>query len=79
MRIPSYSPFPADLGIDPVHQFSSFASEPGPFSEVAIETLEPLAHLRHDFEIDNVRLSDFESQPSSMSVRGGNNRPRGIR
>ena len=66
-RLPiSYSPFPADLAISPVGQF--FLTEVNTVSAAAIDTLEPLAHLRKDFELDNVRLTDYEWQTSITPV-----------
>jgi hypothetical protein len=59
----SYSPFPADLGLDPISQF--FSDAQGSFSDVAIAISKPLAYIQKDFEIDNVRLSDFESHAST--------------
>jgi hypothetical protein len=59
----SYSPFPADLGLDPVSQF--FSDAQGSFSDVAIAISKPLAYIQKNFEIDNVRLSDFESHAST--------------
>jgi hypothetical protein len=59
----SYSPFPADLGLDPVSQF--FSDAQGSFSDVEIAISKPLAYIQKDFEIDNVRLSDFESHAST--------------
>lgn len=56
----SYSPFPADLSINPVSQYFTFRRSERPLSEVVIQSMEPLVHLRKDFEIDGLRLSDFE-------------------
>ncbi|HEX7361811.1 MAG TPA: hypothetical protein VF283_15075 [Bryobacteraceae bacterium] len=56
-RIGSYSPFPADLHIDPIVRF--FSPRPNAISAVAVETWEPLAHLERDFEINGVRLDSF--------------------
>ena len=63
----SYSPFPADLSIDPIAQF--FSPQFSPVSEIVVETLEPIAYLRRDFEFDNVRLSDFERHPSTTALK----------
>jgi hypothetical protein len=64
-RRASYSPFPADLRIDPIDQF--FAPQFGSVSAIVVETVRPLAYLRRDFEIDNVRLGDFEMQRLSKT------------
>ncbi|MBV8809140.1 MAG: hypothetical protein JO033_10745 [Acidobacteriaceae bacterium] len=56
----SYSPFPAGLSLEPVTQFFSFNTEPGAFAGAAVQTLEPLAHIRREFEIRDIRLRDFE-------------------
>ncbi len=55
----SYSPFPADIGISPVYRDFEFASSSIPWEEVVVGTMEPLAHIRLNFEIHNLRLSDF--------------------
>jgi hypothetical protein len=60
----SYSPFPADLAFDPVNSHLAYIASleyPFPaFTAATIQTSEPLAHLRRDFEIGDLRLSDFE-------------------
>jgi hypothetical protein len=58
----SYSPFPASLNIDPVETrwASAYAAGPPPnVRDVTIVVEEPLAHLRRDFEAQNIRLEDF--------------------
>jgi hypothetical protein len=58
----SYSPFPANLNIDPVETrwASAYASGPPPtVRDVTIVVEEPLAHLRRDFEAQGVRLDEF--------------------
>ncbi|MDQ2711685.1 MAG: hypothetical protein M3Y24_05510 [Acidobacteriota bacterium] len=57
LRLRSYSPFPADLNIDPLYQF--FSPKTDTISGADVEALEPLAYLRRDFEIDQIRLNDF--------------------
>jgi len=66
-RAISYSPFPAELGISPVSQDFTFSTVPAPLSEARVDTVEPLAHIRRNFEIDNLRLGDFEVRPASVS------------
>ena len=60
----TYSPFPADLAFDPVKRHLAYIASleyPFPaFTAATIQTSEPLAHLRRDFEIGGLRLSDFE-------------------
>src|SRR5262249_25758567 len=59
----SYSPFPADPEISPVTQyFNYFNMQPfrGTLSRAVIRTLEPLGHFSREFQIDNLRLGDFE-------------------
>jgi hypothetical protein len=56
----SYSPFPADTGINPVSQDFTFSSTPAPLSEARVDTIEPLAYLQRNFTIDNLRLADYE-------------------
>jgi hypothetical protein len=60
----TYSPFPADLALDPVNSHLTYTASLNypfaPFTAATVETTEPLAHLRRDFEIGGLRLSDFE-------------------
>jgi hypothetical protein len=62
-----YSSFPADLGIVPVMQDFVFYNVHAPADQSAIDTMEPLAHIRLDFEINNMRLSDYELHRSQLS------------
>jgi hypothetical protein len=62
-RAISYSPFPAQAGINPVSQDFTFSSAPVKVSEARIETAEILAHIKRSFQIDNLRLGDFEVRP----------------
>jgi hypothetical protein len=63
----SYSPFPAELGISPVSQDFTFSTVSVPLSEARVDTVEPLAHIRRNFEIGNLRLADFEVHPAPVS------------
>jgi hypothetical protein len=57
----SYSPIPADLGISPVNQYFTYWSPgPGPVSEVVVQSIRPVAHLRRDFDIAGLKLADHE-------------------
>jgi hypothetical protein len=56
-RLASYSPFPADLNVDPVSRF--FLPRTRTISAARVEALRPLAHLERDFEIAHVHLNDF--------------------
>jgi hypothetical protein len=58
----SYSPFPADLGISPVNQYSTYSTLQGPASVVDIYTTEPLAYIQREFELQGVRLADYEQR-----------------
>jgi hypothetical protein len=66
----TYSPFPADLAFDPVNSHLSYIASleyPFPaFTAATIQTTEPLSHLRRDFEIGGLRLSDFEVRLKSI-------------
>jgi len=66
-RAISYSPFPAELGVSPVSQDFTFSIVRVPLSEARVDTVEPLAHIRRNFEIDNLRLADFEVHPAPVS------------
>jgi hypothetical protein len=58
----SYSPFPANLNIDPIETrwASAYAAGPPPnVRDVTITVEEPLEHLRRDFEARDVHLDQF--------------------
>jgi hypothetical protein len=55
----SYSPFPAELNISPVESYWARASL-NQSGEVTIVTQEPIAHVRTDVELRDVRLGDLE-------------------
>ncbi|HZQ56342.1 MAG TPA: hypothetical protein VFB14_29405 [Bryobacteraceae bacterium] len=55
---PSYSPFPADLGIDPVYQ-SLWRPNADTITAAQVQTVQPIAYLECKFDIEQVRLSDF--------------------
>jgi len=59
-RWPSYSPFAADLSLNPIYQYSTYRALQGETSAVEVHTLEPLGYVQRDFEIKNLRLADFE-------------------
>ena len=63
----SYSPFPAEPGISPVSQDFTFSTAHVPFSEGRVVTLQALAHIRRNFEIDNLRLGDFQVDAAPVS------------
>lgn len=54
----SYSPFPADLGVDPVYQSPS-PPHADTITGVQVETVQPMEHLECKFDIEQVRLADF--------------------
>jgi len=54
----SYSPFPAGLGLGPIETHSTEGT-PTLDKEVAIIVKEPIAHIRRDFEVRDVRLVDL--------------------
>lgn len=59
----SFSPFPADVGLNPVDQDFVFTSASVPWEKAVVGTVQPLAHIRLNFEIRNLRLADIELQP----------------
>jgi len=60
----SYSPFPADLGVNPLSE-SFFTPVIDPISAANVATLMPVAHLERGFVITNVHLTDFAAPPHS--------------
>ena len=57
-RLISYSPFPANLQLDPVVEDTAahWSRDTEPTREVTIQSEEPLAYLRRDVEIPNLSL-----------------------
>lgn len=69
-RAISYSPFPAAPGIVPVSQDFAFSIAPiarVELSEARVDTVEPLAYIQRNFEIDNLRLGDFQRDAAPVS------------
>ena len=58
-RPPSYSPFPADSMI-PVTQSMQIAETANPVTAVRSLALEPVAHIRREFELAGVRLGEVD-------------------
>jgi hypothetical protein len=55
-RQPSFSPFPAELRISPVsHEYTTF-NDLETWDRAVIQTLEPLGHIRLDFDVDAGRM-----------------------
>lgn len=63
----SYSPFPAEPGIIPVTQDFTFSIARVALSEAMVDTVEPLAYVQRNFEIDNLRLGDFQRDAAPVS------------
>jgi hypothetical protein len=54
----SYSPFPAELGLSPVRDdFWAMGMKSG--GRVTISTARPLAHVRSDIDVREMRVGDF--------------------
>ncbi|HUI57100.1 MAG TPA: hypothetical protein VLY04_19125 [Bryobacteraceae bacterium] len=67
----SYSPFPAELSIDPVTPYVAYSTfkapapdaiQGRPLDAVTVEALEPVAHVRAPLTIDGLRLAQFEAR-----------------
>jgi hypothetical protein len=58
----SYSPFPAEIDDSPVVTFATNTLRQVASLPIVV-TAEPLAHIRRDFEIKNLRLSDNTAEP----------------
>lgn len=63
----SYSPFPAEPGIVPVRQDFTYSIVHAALSEARVDTVEPLAHIQRNFEVDNLRLRDFQVDRTTVS------------
>jgi hypothetical protein len=57
----SYSPFPADSSISPVHGYYHAGSPT--YAPATLTSLEPLAHFRRDVNLANVYLVDYQLSP----------------
>jgi hypothetical protein len=66
----SYSPFPAELGISPTGFFGFYNASLDTPQPVPLVTVEPLAYIQRAFEIDNLRLRDYEKSLPSMRIGG---------
>lgn len=66
-RVVSYSPFPADLSVDPLYEF--FSPRLKTIFEARVDTLEPVAYLEQKFEIKHVRLHDFEASSPLAAMK----------
>jgi hypothetical protein len=62
---PLYAPLPADLDISPVSQYFTYVTAPGELSDVVIDSLEPLGDAQRAFELDGLRLGEFEVNPAA--------------
>lgn len=58
---PSFSPFPAELRISPVSQDFRQSWVVTPWDHATVETLQPVGHIRLDFEIDFGRAAMYRS------------------
>jgi hypothetical protein len=63
----SYSPFPADLRISPITQEFAFSTAPWQVDQGFIDTMEPLAHVRLDFDVTNLRVAPFRAPQQPIS------------
>ena len=55
----SYSPFPAEFGINPISSWGWQLTYKAGASAIVFTTLQPLAHIRRDLDIPNIRLADL--------------------
>jgi hypothetical protein len=57
----SYSPFPAGLSLDNIEGDSASIAKTA--RELTIVTQVPLKHIRLNFEVQNIKLTDFVEAP----------------
>jgi len=57
----SFSPFPADLSISPVSHDFRQSWVPTPWDHAVVDTLEPLGHIRLDFDVDLGKATMYRS------------------
>lgn len=71
----SYSPFPAEAGLVPVTQFVKLVVEVPNAGDVRALALEPVAYIKKDFEIAELRFIEFEVgdvlPPTAPPIAGG--------
>jgi hypothetical protein len=58
----SYSPFPAELGLNPLETHWA-SGTPSGAREVTIVSKEPVSYIRRDFDIPGISLSDLTAPP----------------
>jgi hypothetical protein len=58
----SYSPFPAEIGLTPESQDYMFRSFAVPMEQAVVETMKPVAHIRLDFEIPDIRFREIRAK-----------------
>jgi hypothetical protein len=58
-ELDSYSPFPAEFGIGPISSWSWRLTYKAGAGAIVFTTLQPLAHIRRDLDIPNIRLADL--------------------
>jgi hypothetical protein len=63
----SFSPFPGDLRISPVSQEFRSSWVSVPFDHAVVETLEPLGHIRLDFEMNDMPLG-LRPKPVALNI-----------
>ena len=63
----SYSPFPAEFILSPVGQYFASATLQRQIAAVTVASTKPVAFIRREFEIDGMRLRDFETQPVDLA------------
>jgi hypothetical protein len=63
----SYSPLPADIGINPVNQEITMTTSAVPLVQATVDTVEPLAHIRLDFGISGLRLGKIHTPAPPIS------------
>ncbi len=57
----SYSPFPAELSIEPLVKAEAYSTCAGPLEAVTVSTEEPVAWVRAPLEIAGIRLAAYEA------------------
>lgn len=59
---PSYSPFPAELSIDPLSRSEAYSTYQGPLDAVTVSSEEPVAFVRAPLEIEALHLGAYEAK-----------------
>jgi hypothetical protein len=65
----SYSPFPAQFGLMPISRYFATTNGTTDLQSAPLVVTRPVAHVVKDFDLRDIRLSDFEQKKGGPEVR----------